>query len=689
MPIVDVEHVTKLYRAARGVRALLGRGGIREWFDRDRPNRKPALEDISFQVEAGESIGIIGANGSGKSTLLKIIAGVTTPTSGHVRVYGRVASLLELGAGFHPMLTGRENIYLNSGIHGVRHAQVDAIMDQIIAFSGIGDAIENPVATYSSGMYVRLGFAIATHTNPDIFLIDEVLAVGDEEFQRRCRNRIGELMEQGKTLLFVSHDLSIVNVLCKRVILLSQGKMILRDSPTKAIDFYLRQIGAPEGLHTLREGPLEVILCNGRVSIFHDQEEITSAQGIHSRLHYLNTWHSSQSAHWTVAERSDTRCVARGRFAKLGLDLIWALELKNGEFSWSVAYECASPLDVSVLDTLFPFRLEYTHWVYDDESGAFHEMVSEDTVPVPMRSMELLCERAGLMAEDESRHRAVQMRFETDRPAIRGAWWNSEYISSNRLFTVQEHEGEMRQPLPAGRTEAFRVRFSIGTGRESMLAELGAELSRRTVVSGALRGRFDRGHLRLTHDEGRIPAGAYLYASQLIQNLWNDTTSLRWDRLEREGDGMRVRGTSRRFPFALEWRITPSGLNELRVEMELDVSAPMDVQEFQTSLMLPSAYTHWKTPEESGVFPAIESDANDWVHLNKNYTSGAGLAAEGPTVPRIEFGVSGHTKFVLTVLNTDFTQDARVLQALASPAHGVFRFEPGMHPYFSGTIAVV
>ncbi|HEO70905.1 MAG TPA: ABC transporter ATP-binding protein, partial [Candidatus Hydrogenedentes bacterium] len=175
------------------MRAILGRGGIIEALRGVRPAHKVALHDISFSVEPGESLGIIGANGSGKSTLLKILAGVTLPTQGHVVVRGRVASLLELGAGFHPMLTGRENVYLNAGLLGLRHADVDKLFERIVEFSGIGDFIDEPVDTYSSGMYVRIGFAVASHVNPDIFLVDEVLSVGDEEFQRKCRKRIGEL----------------------------------------------------------------------------------------------------------------------------------------------------------------------------------------------------------------------------------------------------------------------------------------------------------------------------------------------------------------------------------------------------------------------------------------------------------------------------------------------------------------
>ncbi len=688
MRIIEVEDVSKLYRTARGTRVFLGKGGIRDWMSGVRPDESTALSGVSFEVEAGESVGIIGANGSGKSTLLKIIAGVTTPTSGHVRVYGRVASLLELGAGFHPMLTGRENIFLNAGIHGVRHAQTESIMDQIIAFAGIGDAIDHPVATYSSGMYVRLGFAVATFTNPDIFLIDEVLAVGDEAFQRRCRHRLGELMDQGKTLLFVSHDLAIVNVLCKRVILLSQGRMILRSSPSRAIDFYLRQVGVVEGLHTLRDGRLEVILCNGRISIFFDEDEVTSVHGIATFVHAVNAWQNSLEASWEITDRSETRCTARGRLPRIGLTLVWDLRIENEVLLWSVAYECDRPLRLSALETRFAFPPEYTRWVYDDASDTFHDIIPDDTAWTPARSPELLCEHAGLLSQDDPSRHAVRVSFETTVPTLRGSWWNSDFMARSRLFILQEQTFSGGVPLSDGRTEAFRARIEIGSSREGLINELGAEVAKKTVVSGALRGRFDRGRLLLTDDGARIPARAYLYGSMLIRNLWNDSTSLVWDRLERNGDSVRVNGESRRFPFGMEWIITPGARNTLNVAIALRVYETIQIQEYQASVLLPADYTNWQTPTESGAFPEIGPATDDWVHVNRDYAAGTAVSAWGAAVPGLTLGLTEPGSFVFTVLNTDRAQNSRVLQALASPRHGVFTLEPGTHPYFSGTIGI-
>lgn len=208
-----------------------------------RPPKKEtvwALKNINLTVRKGEVLGIIGENGSGKSTLLKILAGITTPTHGKVKVKGRVASLIELGAGFHPDLTGRENIYLNGALLGYSKAELDKKYQNIIDFADIGSFIDQPVRTYSSGMVVRLGFSVAIHLDPDILLIDEVLAVGDEQFQRKCFSHIDSLQKQNKTIIFVSHNLFLINSLCQRVVLLDNGKIKRRGKPKRVIDFYLR-----------------------------------------------------------------------------------------------------------------------------------------------------------------------------------------------------------------------------------------------------------------------------------------------------------------------------------------------------------------------------------------------------------------------------------------------------------------
>jgi lipopolysaccharide transport system ATP-binding protein len=198
-----------------------------------------ALKDVSFDVEEGKVLGIVGRNGAGKSTLLKILSRVTEPTTGTVAVRGRVGSLLEVGTGFHPELTGRENIFMNGAILGMKNAEIESKFDEIVDFSEVSQFIDTPVKRYSSGMYLRLAFAVAAHLEPEILVVDEVLAVGDAEFQKKCLGKMGDVAQQGRTVLFVSHNMSAILRLTQEAIVLNKGQLIMRGPTQEAVDFYL------------------------------------------------------------------------------------------------------------------------------------------------------------------------------------------------------------------------------------------------------------------------------------------------------------------------------------------------------------------------------------------------------------------------------------------------------------------
>lgn len=206
-----------------------------------------ALKDVSFDLEEGKVLGIVGRNGAGKSTLLKILSRVTEPTVGTVSVRGRVGSLLEVGTGFHPELTGRENIYMNGAILGMRRAEIDSKFDEIVDFSEVTQYIDTPVKRYSSGMYLRLAFAVAAHLEPEILVVDEVLAVGDAEFQKKCLGKMGDVAQQGRTVLFVSHNMSAILRLTQEAIVLNKGQMLMRGPTQEAVDFYLSSGQAQAG----------------------------------------------------------------------------------------------------------------------------------------------------------------------------------------------------------------------------------------------------------------------------------------------------------------------------------------------------------------------------------------------------------------------------------------------------------
>jgi lipopolysaccharide transport system ATP-binding protein len=287
-PIIEVKNLSKLYHLGQ-IGATTLRDCMERWWYRVRgkenfaqkfgarklmilsddpqagpgPNTIWALKDILFTVQKGEILGIIGRNGAGKSTLLKILSRITEPTTGKAIIYGRTSSILEIGTGFHPELTGRENVYLNGTIHGMLKAEINRKFDEIVAFAEVEKFIDTPLKRYSSGMYVRLAFAVAAHLEPEVLLLDEVLAVGDSTFQEKCLRYMRKLRDSGVTILFVSHNLHTVQSLCQRVILLEQGKIMMDDLAHKVVAGYYKlmiKIGEQQlrdNSHDLKETALQ------------------------------------------------------------------------------------------------------------------------------------------------------------------------------------------------------------------------------------------------------------------------------------------------------------------------------------------------------------------------------------------------------------------------------------------------
>ncbi len=254
-PAIEVDRITKRFRRYKQkptsikARLTLRKVEAEEFL---------ALDDVSYVIRPGTTVGLIGPNGSGKTTLLKIIAGILRPTAGTVTTRGRIAALLELGAGFHQELTGRENVYLNASILGLNRKETEVVFDDIVAFAELEDFIDTQVKFYSSGMFVRLGFAVAVHVNPDVLLIDEVLAVGDEGFQQKCLNRVNELKDEGRTIVFVTHVANQVRQICTDAVMLLKGRVHVSGDPEEVVAEYRRQLLQKDVSYAVGQGSKDV-----------------------------------------------------------------------------------------------------------------------------------------------------------------------------------------------------------------------------------------------------------------------------------------------------------------------------------------------------------------------------------------------------------------------------------------------
>ena len=257
-PIISVEHLSKYYKINHQKyggdtfvesATVFGRGMVERMLHPFRPRRAEekieefrALDDLSFEIEAGDRVGILGRNGAGKSTLFKLLSRITEPTKGCIKIRGRVSSLLEVGTGFHPELSGRENIYLNGSVLGMTRSEVKAKFDEIVEFSGVERFLDTPVKRYSSGMYVRLAFSVAAHLATEILLIDEVLAVGDSEFKKKCIEKMNSISrEEGRTILFISHNMKLIQDLCRTGILLKEGRQVAFSDMDSVLTMYGRE----------------------------------------------------------------------------------------------------------------------------------------------------------------------------------------------------------------------------------------------------------------------------------------------------------------------------------------------------------------------------------------------------------------------------------------------------------------
>jgi lipopolysaccharide transport system ATP-binding protein len=304
--VINVENLSKSYvighqRASEDGLSHVIEAAVRDpfsWFRsrREQTNKRKeefwALRDVSFSIKQGEAVGVIGRNGAGKSTLLKLLSRITEPTTGQIRYKGRVSSLLEVGTGFHPELTGRENIYLNAAILGMKRSDIARKFDEIVAFSEVEKFLDTPVKRYSSGMYVRLAFAVAAHLEPEILLVDEVLAVGDAAFQTKCLGKMGNVVQEGRTVLFVSHNMAAIALLCTRSLLFDSGRLKCSSSPQSVIEEYLSKArtdaGVPLSERKDRKGNGRIRFTN--VSVRNDRHEVVetvvSGQDISISLEY-------------------------------------------------------------------------------------------------------------------------------------------------------------------------------------------------------------------------------------------------------------------------------------------------------------------------------------------------------------------------------------------------------------------
>jgi ABC-type polysaccharide/polyol phosphate transport system ATPase subunit len=694
MSMLSVRNVGKQYRLRRETRMFTNEL-LRRLLRRYRAAEFWALKGIAFDVEAGESLGIIGPNGSGKSTLLRIIAGVTECTEGEVSVQGRVASLLELGAGFHPYLTGRENVYLNGAILGIKKEEIDRNFARIVEFAGIERFIDVPVKDYSSGMYVRLAFSVAIHSDPDIFLVDEVLAVGDEEFQQKCRAKIRELQNSGKTIVFVSHDLNIVNELCDRVILLREGRIVEKGSAERTINFYLQSIGKEEGIAFLKAGSLELIFNNGKIALFNEGKMLTRAYGGYSSIFSRGMWYESTSANWHVESCTEDELVATGKFSRIPISQTWRVKLETSStILWDVEMEGESGAEIPERNVSLLLTGSYTRWFTELAEAEFPVIGPSDTQWTPMFQRDEHVEFIG--AEPPEEDAGLPTIFlETRKRSPLGSLHvlNSDYALNSRVLQTGEMRPDEHRQLTGEKELFVSARITLGLPMERIRERLNeARKDRMGILKrGSLSLIFEKGGFHLFLDDREITKGYGAYSSILSRGMWIDSLTAQW-RVESHSDTELVAiGISRRTPIRQIWRIKLESPTAVRWSVEMEVQDDTVVSRRHVSLILPTEYTRWFTEKESGKFPTIHPDETEWIHVSHRdeqvklmVAAPEEVAPDSPVVSveaeMLAPGVAFH------VINSSYALNSRVLQILELHPGDHGELLPGRKPFASTVI---
>ncbi len=371
--VIEFKNIAKKYCFSSAKQSLVN--SFLSFFRRTKSQEEVwALRDVNFSVKKGQILGIIGENASGKTTILRIISKITVPTVGAVKVKGKVAGLLDLGAGFHPELTGRENVYLDAALYGLSKKDTDDIFNDILAFSGLEHSIDSQVKTYSQGMLVRLGFSVAVHVSPDIFLIDDSLAVGDEEFQRKCLARIIQMNKQGKTIVIVSHDLDSLSRIASRGILLQGGQIIKDDSMHKSIIRYVEAVGSKDSIACIDNNNLSIIFNNGKIVLLFNGQPITCDFGGYLSLKVLDKWMMSWQARWKVTKSEKDYFRMQGKWANS--DITADIEVKlTADQQFSCVSRINIPNNIKADKAVFGFMFnsKYKQYLDSDRIKAIKE----------------------------------------------------------------------------------------------------------------------------------------------------------------------------------------------------------------------------------------------------------------------------------------------------------------------------
>ncbi|MBL7069186.1 MAG: ABC transporter ATP-binding protein [Candidatus Omnitrophica bacterium] len=699
MKAVEFKDVSERYRIK------FVRGGKVSW------EEVWVLRDINLSVEKGSVLGVIGQNGAGKTTLLKLIAGMLMPDRGRVDVDGRVSALMELGAGFNPEFTGRENIMLNARMYGWNEARLEGIMGGIAEFADLGRFIDAPVKYYSQGMYMRLAFALAIFVAPDILLIDDILAVGDQEAQEKCIKKILELKKEDKTIILVSHDMNMVSKLCDKAILLENGKIIQDGLPQKVISSYLETAGRKEGIAIIEKKGYRVVFNNGRIYLSCNGLPVTKGMGGYAAFFdaSINNWNTSYNLYWQIGDCTPDTITAQGRSLKDALRQDWTIDLKDKELRWRVR---AKEKDMKRLHIDLIVGPQYSRWIALNGNGAFplfsHKYnwqdlglgdlpegiigidPGEETGDLPFIIAEKQNAQIKLFNtgyEDEGRvfqcnldkADPISIKFFSDKDSFDDYMKN---IQRGFLLKEEKRRGLLRREEEKGKED---LQFRQEAERKRVFAQ-------RTLSNGDLRlfCDLDNKTIRLYCKDREITAGNGLNNSFYVSGRWFNLGDAEWN-IEKVSDEKLILNLDYRpLPLSATWHLSCSrDILDIKVDMKLD--KPISIINLDTRLGLQNVYKDWKSAGEEGGL-SVNRYINDIgpIRLKDNRVSQIILTPNSNDFSKLFFEATSHPdEIIASIYRRKETREEPLYLnfSLIVPKRDE-TIQPGNYSYFTGRVVL-
>ncbi len=688
--------------------------GVGEKFRLYRRGEEPfwALRDINFEIGQGECIGVIGENGSGKTTLLNLIAGILTPDEGEIKVHGRVAALLELGVGFQPNLSGRENIYLYGAVLGIDKKVIDARFDEIVRFSELERFIDAPVRTYSAGMYVRLGFAVAINIDADIILIDEVLAVGDESYRLKCIERIMELKKAGKTIIFVSHDVALVEQICNRVIFLKDGRIVCDDAAEIGVNlyldyvrekrkslylYYIREKEKRKKIAILNNPMLDLSLKEGKMTLSWDGRELTKVWGLYTLFLYDDVWIGSHAAQWDIEKRDDGIVFIHLKWAAIGAEQTWCIKFEaDGSIGWDVLMKTEEPNRITQSQMGILLTEGYEGWAYGQRKGKFPKITPQDDVWREVTAKDGLARFAAVdrISKGDGVLPMVILDISDNKEGDFVLIGNTEYKTGARVLrSLNASAGKMLSGKKF--TLIGTAKIMVDPNDNLIENRLNNFALSRSINKNGVKIVFENGNVRLFHNDAELTTNFGIYTSLKSNGLWHDSASTRWE-LKKLNDAKATALVKwLRLPVSQMWEIEILEDSRIKLDVIMEIHDDVEIEREQANIMLKEDYIKWHVHGgPGGDFPEFNEDyGGDWHSLWSGIPS-AGLIAvsslrNAHDLPPVTLECSSREEGDrLNIINSDNLFRGRVLQCLRERKGNNTRLLPGRYKYFTGLIGI-